>query len=152
MDATTSPSEKGKRQLMCLYVNDDGIGQIFSEGIVKSARTTHTCYECGRRIDPGESYWRSVLLREGEFAVEKMCAHCDGTLQLGCALTGCQRAWYWDRIHDLDGEEGGFVGDIIGEHELAHADRIRMLRTVVGRRKGWRRADGSLLPVPAVAG
>lgn len=139
---------------MCLDVDDDFGGVMLGSG-ERKARKEHRCQECGRTIEPGERYryWCHV---GGEFSegkqTDKMCAHCWGTIDLGARLTGCPRYWFWDKVHDLDPDDGGFVGDILVNHDLAFADRFRMLRTVVARKSQWRRKDGSLFPIPALAG
>lgn len=137
---------------MCLCVDDETI--TLRSGVVNRARTPHQCDECCRLIDPGESYhyWVVVDPYYGDgLTTQKMCAHCWGTLDLGVAFTGCDRAWWWDKIHDLDPDDGGFVGDIIHNHDLTVGQMRAMIRCVRGRRRQWRKADGSLLPVPQVA-
>jgi len=114
------------------------------------ARKPWQCEECNRTIEPGERYHLEVVAPwgEGRIAEYRLCVHCDGTLNLGVAFTGCPKSWYFGFIHDLNEEAASFVADIL-RHDLTGSQRISMLRTVVGRRRLWRRADGSLLPVPA---
>jgi len=133
---------------MCLYVDDDSYSVLFRSG-ERRARVAHRCTECNRDIDPGERYHFWVGTADGDFVEQKMCAHCWGTIDLGAALTGCPKNWWWDYVHDLD-PEMGFVGNCLGDegHDLGQADRYRLLRTVVGRRRKWRRPSGELLPVP----
>lgn len=134
---------------MCLYVDDETYAYLDSG--TRKARKPHVCDECGRTIEPGEtySYWNSIQERGDPPTTHKMCAHCNGTLDLGCALTGCHKSWFFTMIHDL-GEDGGFVGDIL-LHDLPLGGKAAMLRTVVARKRGWRRKDGTLFPVPALA-
>ena len=40
------------------------------------ARKTHTCCECGSKIDPGEQYYRLSGVWEGQFSTFKMCMVC----------------------------------------------------------------------------
>lgn len=133
---------------MCLYV-DDFDTELIDSG-QRKARKEHRCDECGRTIEPGETYRYWTTLFEGDISTDKMCAHCQGTLDLGAALTGCPKRWWWSMLHDLD-PETGFVGNVLhdDEHHLTQAQKRRMLRTVEGRKAKWRRRDGRLRPVPA---
>jgi hypothetical protein len=135
---------------MCLYVDLDDRRDL--DNGERRARTEHRCDECKRRIEPGESYRYWTILDEDGVRTEKMCAHCWGTIELGASFTGCPKNWYWGSVHELD-EEMGFVGNILKDfgHHLSFAQEFQVLRTVAGRKRQWRRADGSLLPVPALA-
>lgn len=132
---------------MCLYVEYEG--ELFSEG-ERKARKTHTCKECEREIEPGERYRFWVVKDEDDRSphTDKMCGHCWGTIELGAAITGCPKSWFWGEVHSLD-EEMGFVGNIIHDegHSLTPKQKQAMLDTVEGRGVGWRVA-GVLMPVP----
>ncbi len=135
---------------MCLYVEYDD-STLLEHGH-RRARKEHRCTECRRTIEPGERYefWTSVGGDADGIDTQKMCAHCGYTLDLGVSFTGCPRIWWWGSIHDLNGEDGGFVGDILYDegHDLTTVQQRRMLGTVIGRRRGWRGPDGALLPLP----
>lgn len=112
------------------------------------ARKPHSCSECARTIEPGERYWLSVVINWGygnDLEEWRMCANCWATIVLGTQLTGCPRNWWWDKIHDLDPDDGGFVGDILHHPGLTRANRLSMLRTVAGRRRQWQHRDGTLM-------
>jgi len=132
---------------MCLYIDDPVL--VLSGGWPQ-ARKPHRCYECGRTIDPGERYHRQSFVFEGDFDEVKTCAHCIATIDLGVALTGCPRAWYYGGVFadDLD----GFVANIIDDegHSLPYRDRLRMLRCVAAARRKWRWSDGTLMDLPVV--
>lgn len=136
---------------MCLYVDTDDYWTHLDSGEHR-ARVEHKCNECSRVIDPAETYQYWTGLSDGDFVMSKMCAHCWGTIELGSKLTGCPKNWFWSFIHDLD-PEMGFVGNCLGDegHDLGQADRYRLLRTVIGRRRKWRTRSGDLLPIPARA-
>lgn len=133
---------------MCLDIDYDG--EVTLDYGSRVARKTHKCLECGREIEPGETYrWWTV--KYDTIRTDKMCAHCWGTIDLGCKLTGCPAAWYWGMVHDPKEDEGGFVGDILTHTAmLSKVARFAMLRTVVHRKRGWKRQDGTLFPVPAM--
>lgn len=135
---------------MCLYVDDFDYEPLTSGE--RTARKAHHCDECGRTIEPGETYryWTVKDFYDNRVRTDKMCAHCRGTLDLGAALTGCPKSWWWSMMHDLD-PETGFVGNVLHDegHSLTRAQKRRMLRTVEGRKAKWRRRDGRLRPVPA---
>jgi hypothetical protein len=42
----------------------------------RKARKTHTCIECHRTIQPGETYTKSAGVWEGDFYDAKRCGHC----------------------------------------------------------------------------
>lgn len=134
---------------MCLYVEYEG--ELFSEG-ERKARKTHTCKECEREIGPGERYrfWVTKDFEENVVQTQKMCGHCWGTIELGAALTGCPKNWWWGEVHSLD-EEMGFVGNIVHDegHSLSPEQKQAMLDTVEGRGVRWRVA-GVLMPVPGL--
>lgn len=134
---------------MCLDVEIDHVELSSGE---RRARKAHTCDECNRSIEPGERYqfW-SVIEEDGVLRTWKMCAHCHATIEVGAALTGCDRSWFWGEVHNLDPDSGGFVGDILVNHDLTIGEKRRVMRCVLGRRKGWRDRHGALLPVPGVA-
>lgn len=134
---------------MCLDVDyDDEVK--FETHTKPRARKAHKCTECGRSIEAGETYDKWTGLSYEGFWTTRMCAHCGATITLGCALTGCSRAFYWENVHSLDADEGGFVGDIIVNHDLSVADTVRVLRRVVQRRRQWRRPNGELYPLPQI--
>ena len=41
-----------------------------------TARKTHTCYECSRKIEPGEKYERFVSFGDGSASTYKTCLDC----------------------------------------------------------------------------
>lgn len=134
---------------MCLDVdNEDWL--VLADG-ERRARKEHACKECGRVIERGETYQYWTGIEYGEAPeTHKMCAHCWETIDYGARLTGCPRAWWWEKVHDLDPDEGGFVGDIIANHDLTFADEMRLLRRCVQRKRKWRRHDGTLYPIASV--
>ena len=94
------------------------------------ARKAHLCEWCDRIIGPGEVYFRAALLDDGgDLYSWANCRHCSAFVHL-CDI-------------DYDGE-GVCTDDII---EWEPRD-IEALRWKVWWRKGWRRKDGTLYPVP----
>ena len=99
------------------------------------ARKPHLCEMCGRRIDPGEKYRRGSGMDGATAWTWIECAHC-------AAL-----AAYIGRIDDYYDEGYGF--DLFHEWEPETVEHLRIKALATRRR--WRRADGSLYPVPVVA-
>lgn len=138
---------------MCLYVDDDSYGAVLLDSGTRKARKDHRCGECHRTIDPGETYrfWSWVGGDCDGFLTAKMCAHCDAILDLGVSLSGCPRQWWWEFVYDRD-PEMGFVANVLDDpsHDVALADRVRLLRAWAQGRRGWRDRDGVLYPIPQV--
>lgn len=136
---------------MCLDVDYDEESELIEHGF-HVARKAHECGECHRQIERGERYryWKLKDGWSGKLTDERMCPHCWATIELGSAITGCPKFFYWGLVHDRIADDGGFVGDIIINHDLSVADRVRMLRRVVQFRRQWRRPNGELYPLPAI--
>lgn len=90
----------------------------------------HTCEDCGRRISPGEKYRRGFGADNGTAWTWKECAHCAAIVPL--------------LFSHFDAGEGYARETFLDwEPELPHHLRLKALW-----RKQWKRADGSLYPVP----
>jgi len=130
---------------MCLWIDDDN-GNVVLRTSAPVARKPYECFECYRTIDSGERHFVYHTKADYGFRSDRLCVHCRATLVAGSRMTGCPERWWVGEMHGLDPNEG-FVGNILGDegHVLTGAQRVTMLRTAVGRRRKWRRADGSLL-------
>lgn len=97
------------------------------------ARGRHVCCECGRFIQPGETYLRVNHLFDGRWWSDATCAHCRAAA-----------AW-------LNYVCGGYVQCGLYEELKEHWDEgyasILMGRLILGMRKRWH--DGAD-PVPEV--
>jgi len=49
--------------------------KLFSSGWVKS-RSVHKCTECGKKMLPGEGYYRERVKFDGRFSAHKTCNDC----------------------------------------------------------------------------
>jgi hypothetical protein len=102
------------------------------------ARKPHACVECGRTIQPSETYRRDTNLYEGNWDTYKTCQHC---------VVG--QRW-------LASNCGGWVFEVVGEELVEHAKEypaigFGLLRVGVGMRRCWKRFDGAgLMAVPAM--
>ena len=94
------------------------------------ARKAHLCEWCNRIIGPGEVYQQASLLADDGFFAWANCLHCSALVSL------C----------DIDGYGEGVTTDDILEWEPRD---LEALRWKVLWRKKWRRADGTLYPVPS---
>lgn len=95
------------------------------------ARKPHGCGSCGRTIQPGERYKRGAGM-DGTAWTWKECGHCDVLLEF------VLHVWW-------DDEE--YPPDVIVEWD---PDGLAELRLKVLFRKQWRRADGTLYPLPVI--
>jgi len=136
---------------MCLYIDDYGEFTHLDTGHRK-ARKEHKCEECHRLIQPGEMYFFDTMVDHNNQSVvtTKMCAHCEAVIDIGVAMTGCGRSWWYGSVLNHVDESLGFVANIIREHTLKPGYTVRMLRFVAMAKGSWRDALGNLVPVPDV--
>lgn len=109
----------------------DNLWEFFEDGDRK-ARKTHVCEECGRNIEPGETYHYYAGRWDGDFCNGKRCSHCE-------AVT------HW--LHAVCG--GYMIGDLRGElaEHYWEGYGIWLGRAVVGMRRRWRDRHGRLMAV-----
>lgn len=121
---------------MCMV--DDGEGWKVFRSEWRTARKQHACYDCGRKIEPGERYYFATGISNDDWRrwdTYRECAH-------------CQYAAKW-----LLAECGGYLFGGILEDLEEHWDGelmrdLHIGRAIVGLRRRWRRKDGSLMAVP----
>src|SRR5579859_3761018 len=137
---------------MCLYPEDDSGATEIDCG-ERRARKGHRCDECGRKIEPGEKYrfWTSVGGELDGFLTMKMCSHCWATIDVGAEIAGCPRNWYWEQVFDLDPDDGGFIGDIIANHDLTRRQTAFMRLLAYRGKRHWHAPNGDLYPIPSAA-
>lgn len=97
------------------------------------ARTSHRCNLCNRVIHPGETYLRQRCI-DGDPYVFKGCGHC---LAAQAILDRIEPGW-------RDPYEGSGIDDF----DEWYPSTVAGARIKVMWRRGWRRRDGSLYPVP----
>jgi hypothetical protein len=103
--------------------------QTISQSTPK-ARKAHRCMWCYRTIDPGETYSRAFNTDGVTGWTWINCLHCEAFVTLA-------------GIEDWDGD--GISVEHILEHEPTAVSDLRLKAL---HRKKWRRADGTLYPVP----
>jgi hypothetical protein len=99
----------------------------------RRAVKAHRCTECGRTIDPGETYQHAAGLMDGNWFTFKTCAHC---------RTCC--AWL---VAVCDGYLFEGVLEDLGEHRFESVASWWLLRRIAEARRKWRRSDGTLYPL-----
>jgi hypothetical protein len=127
---------------MCMIDGADG-PCTFWRRVERTARKAHKCAECGRQIQAGEKYLYSASLFEGDFSVDKMCAHCKVAAD-----------WLTENC-------GGYLTCGVGEDIVGHFDEYAYLgacyllglgRLRVGMSHGWKFQRGAhageLRPLP----
>lgn len=119
---------------MCMA--DGGEPPDIYRGESRTARKTYRCAECPRQIQAGEQYHYAFMVYDGDPSTFRTCAHCCVAMR-----------WLADNC-------GSFLRGAIHEDYEEHADEYRhvrhdILRSKVGRRREWKRFDGSgLMSVP----
>lgn len=105
------------------------------------ARKAHNCEECGRTIQPGERYRRTIQKFEGTVSAWKTCAHCEAAASY--------------LVEHCNGYLVGGVREDLEEHWTARVpeDRLFLGRAIVGMRRQWCRRDGALMqPLQEIGG
>ena len=59
----------------CLEIDVDYCGEVLAEKTPK-ARKKHICFECGRTIEPGETYDLKKMVYDGRVETFKTCRDC----------------------------------------------------------------------------
>lgn len=140
---------------MCVYVDEVMFETLFFDGDRK-ARKAHRCGECGRGIEPGESYHRWDGLTEYGFDSQVMCSHCWAFITVTAEITGCALSWYFGTVLNAgryDYEEGAYASDALFNDEHQWHDKPLLKLRVwhwarCGKRHQWRDGDGQLIPIP----
>lgn len=100
------------------------------------ARKQHRCSECGRSIDPGETYRSHFYVYDGQVDTSKTCSHC-------CVA----QDWL---AHNC----GGYIFEQVIEEIHEHGQEYPKIgmalgRIAVGARRRWRSFGGvGLMPEP----
>jgi hypothetical protein len=108
--------------------------------VTRKARKSHRCTTCYRRIEVGESYQYATGKFDDRWHEFRMCVHCEAI-------------WHFYRPEDMDGlisEDGydSWAQNGCSDKKPAFSQTTQ-LRHRVQFRNHWRRADGSLYPVPS---
>lgn len=90
----------------------------------RKARTPHECYECGRTIQPGETYHRTAVVCDGRFEAYKHCGQC--AIVADWLLKTCSGFLF------------GGVEDDLGEHWSEDYRCLDLGRLIVGMGRDWR--------------
>lgn len=136
---------------MCLWIDYDDDG-VYLGGGRRKARKAHRCGECGRTIEPGETYRYWTWVFDGRADDSRLCAHCDAAIDLGHVLTGCPRQWNWSMLYDTD-PEIGYLANCASPDEhptLTDLQRLELEHTRQAGARGWKGADGQLMATPVV--
>lgn len=106
---------------------------FFAEPEIRRARTMHTCWVCGRKIESGETYRVQKSYQDG-WVTFRECAHCVAVLETAWNLHLIEDEW--DRLD---------LYDALREWSVATA------RMAVGIKRRWVAFCGyRLLPIPDV--
>lgn len=117
---------------MCAYDDSDPVTMLGESN--PKARKPHKCAECGRTIEPGETYRLERFVFDGKMSAHKTCSHCLAARNwLGAECGG----WIF----------GGVANDL-REHVQEGGYGMDLARMAVAIDHGWARRDGSLRPVP----
>lgn len=119
---------------MCMIDYADGCVEMLDER-TRTAKKSHRCSECGRVIQPGESYRLEKYVWEAQLTNHKTCRHCWSA-----------RGWLSEQCN---GFCFGQVAEDIHEHACEdYGFAVKLLSC--GISKGWKRKDGKLWPVKSV--
>ena len=92
-----------------VYVADhgDGAAEIYNARIQK-ARKDHVCYECRKKIQPGDQYEYVTALWEGGFSAVKTCSDCLAVREK-FFCDGFEHGGIWSHLTDHIDECGGDI-------------------------------------------
>lgn len=118
---------------MCM-IDDCETYSIYHEKDAVRAKKAHKCNECGRPIEPGETYRCTSGLGDGCWTVNKVCAHCTVAAK-----------WL---LHNCHGYMDTCVREDI-EHHVEDYRRMDLARVAVGMRRKWKRVRRTeMMPIP----
>ncbi|AYN58912.1 hypothetical protein PP634_gp86 [Arthrobacter phage Richie] len=118
----------------------------FSNTTARRARKQHTCEECGRIIEPGETYHRTAGSWEGDFFTNVACAHCNAFRKHIDKADDYYRESYFGGAGEW--AANAYVGatDLPG---TTWEQRLALYRMTREFNRRWRDRTGQLRPVPA---
>lgn len=116
---------------MCM-IDDGERAEVWCESTAK-ARKPHTCEECGRTIQRGETYHKVWGKQEGDTFTGKWCTHCN-----------VAKDWLWE---NCGGSLLTCIEEDIDEH-VREYKRMDLARLAVGMHRDWQRFHGGLMPIP----
>lgn len=119
---------------MCMTDDAERVTKV--SAAYRTARKPHRCAECGRAIEPGESYHYETFVFDGKFTSHKTCKHCM-----------VARQWLSD---ECGGWVYGAVQEDIDEHAAYEGYGFRVRLLAAGMARKWKRKDGRMWPVPKV--
>lgn len=125
---------------MCMVDGADTDWTPFAT-VERRARKEHRCGECGRTIEPGESYWILGGVAEGTIYRTKTCAHCKAG---PCAwlVKHCRGYLLEGVLEDIE-EHWDYPDPALGLGGMAEVGRL-----LVSMRRRWRRHDGAMMAIP----
>src|ERR1700680_4594414 len=98
------------------YCDSDGLWLKSPKAV--TARKSHQCENCNRRIEKGESYWTGTWLEDGSMTTFHHCLHCVAAAKWLNKVCG-GHLWGWDSIA-LDLQEHWDEEDQFRCRSLAH--------------------------------
>lgn len=111
----------------------------------RKARKAHNCDECGRPIEPGETYHPTAGSWEGDFFTIKACAHCNVFRKHINAADDYYFEGYYGGASEWVANGYYSAGDLPG---LPWAQRLGLFRMARHFERRWRDRNGALVPVP----
>ena len=90
----------------CIYIDAD-VEPEFCNQRLPIARKEHTCCECARKIEPGETYEAFSGKWEGDFHTFKTCTDCLSIRHaFFCESWICGETYQdlWEHISEVDGQ------------------------------------------------
>ena len=91
----------------CIKNDCDYEPTAFFRQIMRKAKKIHTCYECLRKIQPGEKYEYAIAKQDGEIWSAKTCPDClsmRDTFYDGCYYFGNIWDVLAEHIYEMNGE------------------------------------------------
>lgn len=99
------------------------------------ARKPHACNECGRSIEPGESYQYIFMVYDSVGCTFRVCEHC--CVGVNWLIENCG-GWVCEQVREELDEHAEEYPDLAGPLQQFAADMLR----------GWKLPGGRLMPLP----
>lgn len=130
------------------YCDFDGYWDVY-RSTEHVARKPHKCYECGRKIMPGERYEMAFAIGDGDKWVMPTCPHCLDIRKWVVAHVPCSCWSHGNMLEDVRDDVEAFSEEAEGSgFVFGYLRRVALMQ----RARGWIRKDGRYVKLSGLFG